>query len=89
MGPQRKLGDVKYELYAVSNHYGGLGGGHYTASAKVNGTWYKFDDSHTSRISPNDVRGPAAYVLFYHLKRPKQNNIQITEENNDDKMETE
>jgi len=24
-----------YELYAVSNHYGGLGGGHYTAYAKV------------------------------------------------------
>lgn len=26
-----------YELYAISNHYGGLGGGHYTAFAKVNG----------------------------------------------------
>lgn len=24
-----------YELYAVSNHYGGLGGGHYSAYAKV------------------------------------------------------
>lgn len=24
-----------YELYAISNHYGGLGGGHYTAHAKV------------------------------------------------------
>lgn len=24
-----------YELYAISNHYGGLGGGHYTAMAKV------------------------------------------------------
>lgn len=24
-----------YELYAISNHYGGLGGGHYTAYAKV------------------------------------------------------
>jgi len=26
-----------YELYAISNHYGGLGGGHYTAYAKNNG----------------------------------------------------
>lgn len=26
-----------YDLYAVSNHYGGLGGGHYTAYAKSNG----------------------------------------------------
>ena len=25
-----------YELYAISNHYGGLGGGHYSAYAKVN-----------------------------------------------------
>ena len=24
-----------YELYAMSNHYGGLGGGHYSAYAKV------------------------------------------------------
>jgi ubiquitin C-terminal hydrolase len=24
-----------YELYAVINHYGGLGGGHYSAYAKV------------------------------------------------------
>ena len=24
-----------YELYAISNHYGGMGGGHYTAYAKV------------------------------------------------------
>jgi ubiquitin C-terminal hydrolase len=25
---------IVYNLYAVVNHYGGLGGGHYTASAK-------------------------------------------------------
>ena len=25
-----------YELYAISNHYGSMGGGHYTAYAKVN-----------------------------------------------------
>ena len=26
--------DYKYDLFAVSNHYGSLGGGHYTAYAK-------------------------------------------------------
>lgn len=25
----------RYTLYAISNHYGGMGGGHYTAFAKV------------------------------------------------------
>jgi len=34
-----------YDLFAVDNHYGGLGGGHYTAYAKnfENGQWYYFD----------------------------------------------
>lgn len=26
-----------YALYAVSNHYGGMGGGHYTADVRVSG----------------------------------------------------
>lgn len=35
----------KYELIAVDNHYGGLGGGHYTAYAKnfIDGNWYDFN----------------------------------------------
>ena len=36
---------AEYDLYAVSNHYGGLGGGHYTAYGKNNGKWYEFNDS--------------------------------------------
>ncbi|KAJ1689237.1 hypothetical protein LUZ63_013392 [Rhynchospora breviuscula] len=56
----------RYELYAVSNHYGGLGGGHYSAYAKVEDGWYDFDDSRVSSVSSEeDVRTSAAYVLFY------------------------
>jgi hypothetical protein len=33
----KESSQAKYELYAVSNHYGGLGGGHYTAYAKNRG----------------------------------------------------
>ncbi|KAJ3682554.1 hypothetical protein LUZ60_015127 [Juncus effusus] len=58
----------KYELYAVINHYGGLGGGHYSAYAKLveEERWYHFDDSHVSSVmSEEDVRTSAAYVLFY------------------------
>jgi len=58
---------TRYELYAVSNHMGGMGGGHYTAYAKNfrNGKWYTFDDSHVSETSVTRVATPSAYVLFY------------------------
>jgi len=45
-------------LYSISqNHYGSLGGGHYTAYAKNhrNGKWYGFDDSHVSEASQSKV----------------------------------
>ena len=37
---------VLYDLYAISNHYGSLNGGHYTAFCKnpIAGKWYEFDD---------------------------------------------
>jgi ubiquitin carboxyl-terminal hydrolase 4/11/15 len=36
---------MTYDLFAVDNHYGGLGGGHYTAFAKnfVDGKWYEYN----------------------------------------------
>ncbi|EGC46740.1 ubiquitin carboxyl-terminal hydrolase [Histoplasma capsulatum var. duboisii H88] len=36
---------LQYELIAVDNHYGGLGGGHYTAYAKnfFDGCWYEYN----------------------------------------------
>ncbi|WOL08121.1 ubiquitin carboxyl-terminal hydrolase 9 [Canna indica] len=56
-----------YELYAVSNHYGGLGGGHYSAYAKLieEDSWYHFDDSHVSPVKEDEIKTSAAYVLFY------------------------
>lgn len=64
-----------YGLYAVSNHMGGTGGGHYTAHCNVSATrdmdsWFTFNDSKVHRV-PSDsvggpsVGGPSAYVLFY------------------------
>ena len=59
-----------YDLYAVSNHYGGLSGGHYTAYAKnpLNGNWYDFNDSRVSPVKENEIVGAAAYVLFYRKR---------------------
>ncbi|CAO2819358.1 unnamed protein product [Amaranthus hypochondriacus] len=72
MGKYAKNGDASdvpyvYELYAISNHYGGLGGGHYSAYAKLidEDRWYHFDDSHVSPVDESEIKTSAAYVLFY------------------------
>ncbi|WFD33056.1 ubiquitinyl hydrolase 1 [Malassezia sp. CBS 17886] len=60
-----------YDLYAVDNHFGGLGGGHYTAFAKnpTDARWYNFDDSSVRPVSdPESVKTPAAYLLFYRRR---------------------
>lgn len=56
----------RYMLYAVSNHYGSMGGGHYTAFVYHGGNqWFDFDDSHVYPISEDKIKTSAAYVLFY------------------------
>jgi ubiquitin C-terminal hydrolase len=37
-----------YDLYAVSNHMGSMGFGHYTAYVNNSGKWYEMDDSDVS-----------------------------------------
>ncbi|PSS09582.1 Ubiquitin carboxyl-terminal hydrolase [Actinidia chinensis var. chinensis] len=72
--PRRLL----YELYALTNHYGGMGSGHYTAHIKLldENRWYNFDDSHISPINEEDVKLGAAYVLFY--KRVKTDDASLS-----------
>ncbi|KAK8893613.1 hypothetical protein M9Y10_022038 [Tritrichomonas musculus] len=73
IGPQKDKEKLNYRLFAVSNHMGGLGGGHYTACARVrdpiNQTndkgWYNFNDSSASHSSESSAHSSSAYVLFY------------------------
>ncbi|XP_041047706.1 ubiquitin carboxyl-terminal hydrolase 4 isoform X2 [Carcharodon carcharias] len=67
-----KAGPCIYDLVAVTNHYGGMGGGHYTAYAKnkIDGQWYYFDDSSVSGASEDQIVTKAAYVLFYQRRDP-------------------
>ena len=59
----------KYDLFAVSQHYGGCGGGHYTAVCKnIDGNWYSYNDSSVSSTSASSAITSAAYVLFYRRK---------------------
>jgi len=59
-----------YDCYAVSNHFGGLGGGHYTAYAKGDdGSWCNFDDSRvTTGVDESEVVSTSAYCLYYKRK---------------------
>ncbi|PHH72855.1 hypothetical protein CDD80_4211 [Ophiocordyceps camponoti-rufipedis] len=60
-----------YDLIAIDDHYGGLGGGHYTAYAKnfVDGRWYNFNDSSVHAVSdPQSMVTSAAYLLFYRRR---------------------
>lgn len=56
-----------YDCYAVSNHFGQLNHGHYTAFAKGrDGKWSGFDDRCVFPITDErkDI-SPAAYCIFY------------------------
>ena len=59
-----------YNLYAVSNHYGGYGSGHYDAHAinRMDDEWYEFNDATTKKITEEQVKSnsDAAYLLFYN-----------------------
>ncbi|TPX38262.1 hypothetical protein SmJEL517_g00050 [Synchytrium microbalum] len=59
----RDGGQPVYNLYAVSNHFGGLNGGHYTGIVR-NGyrkEWYNFDDARVGRVDANAVKPPTFY----------------------------
>lgn len=63
-----------YDLYAISNHFGSLNGGHYTAYCKnpLNRRWYEFDDSDVSKMDPSNAVTKAAYVLFYRRRKDQK-----------------
>ena len=61
-----------YDCFAVVNHYGRMGGGHYTSMCRrwnetsIEDQWWLFDDSTTRPV--DQVVSPAAYVLFYRRR---------------------
>ena len=76
--PSITVDDSIYDLIAVDNHYGGLGGGHYTASVKNfrDHKWYYFNDSRVTEIpNPEEVVANSAYLLFYRKRSSIANGI--------------
>lgn len=60
-----------YDLIGVSNHFGSLGGGHYTATAKnhITGTWFDFNDSNVHPTSEDRAVSDGAYILVYKRRK--------------------
>ena len=60
-------GSTKYALFGVSEHGGGLGGGHYTATVQVphSGKWYSCSDAHVTSCSASNANNSGVYILFY------------------------
>ena len=57
---------ANYQLIGISNHSGGVGGGHYYSYCRgENNQWYEFNDTSVTRINENSIITPNAYVLFY------------------------
>ncbi|KAF2076038.1 hypothetical protein CYY_002652 [Polysphondylium violaceum] len=75
-------GPYNYQLYAVSNHMGGMGAGHYTASVKNRDQWFLISDSSYHSIEKSKVKSSDAYVLFYELKPQENANITNSTLNN-------
>ena len=63
-----KKNSMKYNLYAVANHFGNPSGGHYTAYRKnPNNKWYSFNDGMVEEITELErtIITNGAYCLFY------------------------
>jgi len=59
-----------YDLFGITNHYGSLNGGHYTAFCKnIDGSWYHFNDSSVSDANNKELVTSAAYILFYRRRK--------------------
>lgn len=65
--PELRDGPQLYDLVAVVNHKGHLGGGHYIAYTKHmrQGKWHCYNDRVVSEVSEDQVITPMAYVLFF------------------------
>ncbi|TFY51303.1 hypothetical protein EVJ58_g10640 [Rhodofomes roseus] len=68
--PRAQIPPYKYDLYGVTNHFGTLSSGHYTAFISSRGGWLYCDDSRISQADPKDVVGKPAYMLFYKRIKP-------------------
>ncbi|KAI0769213.1 hypothetical protein BC629DRAFT_1534568 [Irpex lacteus] len=61
--PRAQLPPYRYDLYGVTNHFGTLSSGHYTAFISSRGGWLYCDDSRITQADPKDVVVSAPCLL--------------------------
>merc|ERR550532_2897854 len=56
-----------YDLFALVDHFGSCGYGHYTAVVwhGAVGRWYRFDDECVAAVNRDEVRSDKTYMLFF------------------------
>ncbi|KAJ5072809.1 ubiquitin carboxyl-terminal hydrolase [Anaeramoeba ignava] len=72
----KNVDSLVYELFAISNHHGQYGSGHYTAYAKnkILEKWHFFDDKQVYEIDQQEIQSvDDAYLLFYQKVQKKKN----------------
>ncbi|GAA5873839.1 hypothetical protein JCM8547_008617 [Rhodosporidiobolus lusitaniae] len=58
-----------YDLFGVTNHYGNLSSGHYTAFVRSGREWFNIGDSKVTPCDPNVVQSAkSAYILYYAMR---------------------
>lgn len=61
-----KVGNATYDLYGTVDHYGGMGGGHYTANVlHPHNGWLKMNDSSCRPMNKKDVISKSVYIAFF------------------------
>ncbi|VDO42247.1 unnamed protein product [Haemonchus placei] len=81
---------VKYDLIAISHHVGGLGGGHYTATAlnKTTGKWYDFNDSSaTETTAPTDPYVSRTPYMLVYRRQEITTDVLLPDANVEEEME--
>ncbi|GAA5843592.1 hypothetical protein JCM11251_007125 [Rhodosporidiobolus azoricus] len=58
-----------YDLFGVTNHYGNLSSGHYTAFVRSGREWNNIGDSKVTQCDPRMVESAkSAYILYYAMR---------------------
>jgi ubiquitin C-terminal hydrolase len=67
-GYSQTQSSILYDCYGISNHSGGLSGGHYTAYCRhpnKSNNWHLYNDRCVSGANPDHVVSAEAYLLFF------------------------